>query len=202
MALHTVSFDTEICVYTYCAEWGNDDLPCVMWIGPLTSSRQNFLTSMGSSLGEEWLTSFSTAVLYELVQGSCSNPEMTAAKWVFVSTLWLPLQAPPWSSSSWPYLLFWIQPQLGPSQSRLWLVWPATAHPHYSFWSLGSWRLTSMNPRYGMAEPLSPLVPITKPGAGSAVQDLCKTGSLYWRPEHLNQWLQLFPACPQSMGLH
>ena len=54
-----------------------------------------------------------------------------------------------------------------------------------------------MNPRYGMAEPLSPLVPITDPGAGSAVHNPCKIGSLCWKPEHPNQ--SVWYSCPSTI---
>ena len=53
----------------------------VVRTGPLTSLRQNSLTSMGSPLGVEWITSFSTLVSFGLVPVSCSNPDMTAPKW-------------------------------------------------------------------------------------------------------------------------
>ena len=52
---------------------------CVVWTGPLMSSRQNSLTSTGSPLGEEWITSFSTPVSFELGWGSCSDPD--SSKW-------------------------------------------------------------------------------------------------------------------------
>ena len=71
-----------------------------------------------------------------------------------VSMSWLPLWAPPLSSSSWPYLWFWIQPWPGPSQSRSWLVWPVTAHPHRNFWSLGSEGLSPQTWGMGWQKPV------------------------------------------------
>ena len=53
----------------------------------------------------------------------------------------------------------------------------------------------------GLQNLLSPLIPITDPGAGSAVQDPCKTESLCWRLEHLSQSMQSFSAHPLSLGL-
>ena len=50
----------------------------------------------------------------------------------------LPSLVLPLSSFPLPYLWFWTQPQLGPSWSRLWLVWPATRCPHYNLLYLGS----------------------------------------------------------------
>ena len=131
-----------------------------------------------------------------------------------VFTSWSPLWAPPWLSCPWPNQWFWIQPWLGPSQNRSWLVWPATAHPHCSCWSLGCGGWPPQTWGMGWWNPMSLLVPITDLGAGSAVQDPCKTGNLCLRPEHPNQSVWSFPAhllslrlwlleCPtkQAMGL-
>ena len=61
-------------------------------------------------------------------------------------------------------------------------------------WPLQTWGMQWQNPLY-------PLVPITDPGAGSAVQNSHKIWRLCWRPEHQNQSIQSFPAHPLSLGL-
>ena len=54
----------------------------------------------------------------------------------------------------------------------------------------------------GWWNPLSPVVPVTNPGAGSAAQDPHKIGTLCWKPEHPNQLVWPFPAHPLSLWPH
>ena len=84
MDLHAVSFDTGIGVHTYCAEWGMVTC-CVLQAGLLTSLRQKSLTSTGSPLREEWLTSLC---------GVAAVTQTWQLQNELVSTLWSPLWAP------------------------------------------------------------------------------------------------------------
>ena len=170
---------------------------CVVWTGPLTSLRQNFFTSMESPLGEEWLTSFSTLVLLELVWGSCSDPYISLSQ-CHGHLHELPhshqAQGPIYdfgSNHDWDHLRVgcgWYDQQ----QHILIIV--------FDPWDLEV-DLHKPNVQNGRT-PCPPLVPITNAGAGSEAQDPHKTGSLCWRPEHPNQSMQLFLAHPLSLGPH
>ena len=92
---HTVSFNTGIGMHTFNVLKGGTVTFCVVQTGSFTSSSQNFHTSMGSLSGEEWLTSSSTPVVLEFVQESCSDPDMTAPRWVCLHNVVIFSKAPP-----------------------------------------------------------------------------------------------------------
>ena len=77
---HAVSFGAGICVHTYRAEWGNGDLLCVVdWASDVIEAEFPHLHRVTPQRGMTY--SFSTQVLFELVWGSWSDPDMTAWKW-------------------------------------------------------------------------------------------------------------------------
>ena len=117
---------------------------CVVWTGPLMSSRQNCLTSRGSLFVEGWPIPSPISVLSELVWVSCSAPDMTVPKWACLQVVVT------FASSPFVIKLRALSMILDPTttRNRSWLGWPAAAHPHYS--------LPSTNPRYGMAAPPVP----------------------------------------------
>ena len=75
---YTVSFDTGIGVHAYCAEWGWLPSLWCEWASDIIEAE--FPHLHGVTLREECLTSFFTPVSFEFVQGSCSDPDMTAPK--------------------------------------------------------------------------------------------------------------------------
>ena len=153
---------------------------CVVWTGPLTLSRQNSFTSMGSPIKEEWITSFSTQFHLSL----CGI--------VVVTQTWQ-LQNEPVSMSS---SLSWVP------------LCYYTHGPIYNFGSnydwdhlrIGIWRLTSVNLRCGMVESPVPSNSNNQPRGSICSARSSQKGSLCWRPEHLSHLMWLFPSHPPSLG--
>ena len=174
---------------------------CMVHAGPLTLLRQNSLTSMGSPLGEEWITSFSTPVSFELAWGSCSNPYMTAPKWACLHVV-VTLQAPLGHCAYGP--IYDFRSNHDQDHLRICCGW-YNQQQHILIVVFGPWDLEVdlQEPEvWDGGTPCTPQVPITDPGAGYAVQSPYKIGSLCWKPECLNQLVQSFPAHPLSLGPH
>ena len=175
---------------------------CVVWSGFLTSSRQNFLTSMGSPIvghrngllplpSQFFLSlcgSVAVAQTWQL-QMSLSSHHGHLCK----LSLGHQAQGP----------IYYFRINHYWDCLRIGCGWyDLQEHILISFWSLGSGGWPSWTQGMGWLHPLSPLAPITNPMAGYVVQDLCKTGSSHWIPGHPNQIVQSFPACLLSLGPH
>ena len=106
---------------------------------PLTLSRHNSLIFMGSPFGEEWITSFSTPVSFELVWDSCSDPDMTVPKWACLHIVVHLCELSLCHHTHGPIYDFGPNHDVDHSQNRMWLAWPATAHSHCS--SFDPWDL-------------------------------------------------------------